>query len=112
MELKTEHTDGALVLAVGGRLDSENARQFEAAAKDAIAGTDPAVVLDLADLAYISSAGLRAVLVVAKELRGRGAKFALCALQDPVREVLQLSGFDKIVDLHDTRPAALAACAA
>lgn len=112
MDLKTESAGGALVLSVGGRLDSQNAQEFEAAARDAIAGAGPAVVLDLAELSYISSAGLRAVLVVAKELRGRGAKFALCALQDPVREVLQLSGFDKIVDVHDTRPAALAALAA
>ena len=67
------------------------------------------MVVDLAGLSYISSAGLRAVLLTAKSLSRRSAKFALCSPSKPIREVFEISGFDKIIDIHDTREAAVSA---
>ena len=60
------------------------------------------IVLDISALEYISSAGLRVVLAVAKRLSGAGGKFGLCGARGIVRETLDLAGIGSIVPVHDT----------
>ena len=108
MDIRTERTGGALIAKAEGRIDGVNARDFEEALKAAISGNDNAVVMDLEGLSYISSAGLRVILLIAKTLRKRGAEFMLCSLSDPIREVFEISGFDKIIPVHASRADALA----
>ena len=107
MELDVERQGGTLIAKATGRIDGVNASDFEQSLSSAIDDSDNAVIVDLADLSYISSAGLRAVLLTAKALSRRSAKFALCAPSKPIREVFEISGFDKIIDIHDSREAAL-----
>lgn len=57
----------------------------------------------------MSSAGLRAMLLIAKALARRNMAFALCSLTGPVAEVFHISGFDRIVTTHRSRHEALAA---
>ena len=109
MELDVERHAGTLIAKATGRIDGVNAGDFEQSLSGAIDDSDSAVIVDLADLSYISSAGLRAVLLTAKSLSRRSAKFALCAPSKPIREVFEISGFDKIIDIHDSREAALSA---
>ena len=103
MDIQTERTDGALIAKAEGRIDGVNARDFEEALTTAISGDDKAVVMDLEGLSYISSAGLRVILLIAKTLRKREADFMLCSLSDPIREVFEISGFDKIIPVHASR---------
>ncbi len=107
MEVRMERRDGALIAAPEGRLDSATAREFEGTMRATIQDDDRAVILNLSQLSYISSAGLRAVLVVAKGLWKRNAAFALCTLPDTVLEIVRLSGFDKIIQIHGTETEAL-----
>ena len=109
MEMKTEREGGALIALAEGRVDSTNARDFEDAMNAAIGEGESIVILDLTDLSYISSAGLRAVLLIGKVLWKRDAQLALCSLSAPIKEVFEISGFDKILPIHDSRAAALAA---
>ncbi len=111
MEVGVERQEGTLVAKAQGRIDGINASEFEQALRQAIAEDDKAVVLDLAELSYISSAGLRAILLIAKLLSQRGAKFGLCELSAPIREVFEISGFDKIVSIHQSRADAVSAVA-
>ena len=108
MDVTTERQEGVLTAQVGGRIDGSNVAQFEEAIRTAIDESDRAVLIDCENLGYISSAGLRAVLMTAKSLSSRNARFALCSMSDPIREVFQISGFDKIVAIHPSRAAALA----
>ena len=108
MDLTTERQDGVLSAEVSGRIDGTTATAFEQAIKTAIEETDHALILDFKNLLYISSAGLRAILLIAKNLRQRNAKFALCSMSDQIREVFEISGFDKIVSIHRSRTDALA----
>jgi len=108
MELTIERDGSAVTAKVNGRIDSTNARDFEEAIRTKIEDGDSAVIMDFENPSYISSAGLRAVLMTAKALRGRNAGLALCALSDPVREVFRISGFDSIVGIHPSRADALA----
>ncbi len=107
MDMTTERQDGVLAAAVGGRIDGTNSAEFEQALRTAVQDDDRAVIVDLEQLAYISSAGLRAVLLTAKFLSNQGAKFALCSLAAPIREVFEVSGFDKIIAIHGSRDDAL-----
>ena len=109
MDIKTERNDGTLIAKAEGRIDGVNARDFEEAMKAAINSDDSTVVIDLEGLSYISSAGLRVILLIAKTLRKRNAELSLCSLSDPIREVFEISGFDKIIPVHASREQALAA---
>lgn len=108
MDVTTERQEGVLTAQVGGRIDGSNVAQFEEAIRTAIDENDRAVLIDCENLGYISSAGLRAVLMTAKTLSNRNAKFALCSMSDPIREVFQISGFDKIVAIHPSKAEAIA----
>ena len=107
MEVRTERQDGTLVAEVEGRIDGVTARQFEDTMKSAISEEDAAVIMDLEGVSYVSSAGLRAILLIAKDLWKREAKFALCSLAEPIGEVFDMAGFDKIIKIHGTRAEAL-----
>ena len=112
MELKTERKDGALIAWANERIDGANVLEFEEAVRSSIADDDRMVVMDFEQLTYISSAGLRAVLLTAKTLWDRDAKFALCSVSPAIREIFEISGFDKIIAIHASQEDALAALAA
>ena len=101
MTLSYDRNDGFLVAEAEGRLDGSNAGEFQANLDGAIDDGDKAVVLDFTQVTYISSAGLRVVLMIAKKLERQNAKFAICGLSAPMREIFQISGFDRIIDIHE-----------
>ena len=107
-DVTTERQDGVLSARVGGRIDGSNTAEFEEAIRTAIEENDRAVIMDFEKLVYISSAGLRAILLTAKSLGNRNAKFALCSLSDQIREVFTTSGFDKVIAIHSSKAEALA----
>lgn len=92
-----------------GRVDASSAPDLEKAMMAAIAEGGEAVVLDLSRTRYMSSAGLRVVLVVARELQAREGQFAVCGLNDEVQELFEVSGFSLIVGIVADRDAAVAA---
>lgn len=109
MDLTAEWREDVLSLEVTGRIGGSSAAAFEEAMRNAIAETGRAVIVDCRELAYISSAGLRVILIAAKSAKARGAGLALCGLSEPIHEVFRISGFDRIVPIHDTSANARAA---
>lgn len=81
---------------LSGRLDGLTAPDHEKALQEVLASAGSAVTLDLADLSYVSSAGLRVLLSAAKTAKARGTSITLAHPQPAVMEVLRLSGFDTI----------------
>ncbi len=108
VNVTTERIDDVLSADVEGRIDGSNVVQFEEAVRTAIEDSDRAVIMNFENLVYISSAGLRAILLTAKSLQNRDAKLLLCSLSDRIREVFEISGFDKILPIHATKADALA----
>ena len=108
VDVITERQADVLSADVSGRIDGSNALKFEEVIRTAISESDRVVIMDFGKLIYISSAGLRVVLLTAKSLKNRDARLVLCSLPGPIREVFEISGFDKIVAIHPTRDAALA----
>ena len=109
MEIEMERQRDTLIAKTDGRVDGANAREFQAALEAAIDANERAVILDMENLSYISSAGLRVILLTAKALQGRNRKFAICSLSESIREVFEISGFDKIIPIHASELEALAA---
>ena len=106
MSLTIEKTGKATLVTLGGRLDSTNSAKVEA---DIVADTaDANVVLDVSGLDYISSAGLRVVLILAKRAKQADKRFILAGLQPHIRDVFDISGFLTILDTVDNRDTALA----
>jgi anti-anti-sigma factor len=100
--------DGATVVAVSGRLDGTGAPGLEAHCLTLIKDGTTRLALDLAAVDYISSAGLRSLLVIAKSVKAAHGALALCCLAPMVREVMAISCFDRILMIVDDRTAALA----
>ena len=103
MDLNIERSGELLISTPSGRLDGTNSRKFEESLKSEISGSKCSVVLDFKDLNYISSAGLRAILLIAKSVRADNTNLALCSLSDNIREVFEISGFDRIIPIHKSR---------
>lgn len=108
MEISTRLHDEAIVIAVSGRVDSGTAAQFEAQILELIAGGHLRIVIDLGDLDYIGSTGLRALLVAGKRLKPQGGRLLLAAPRELVRQVLQISGFSGMFETYATAEEALA----
>lgn len=108
MEIREQSQGNIIILEPVGRLDSLSCREFEARLLAALEQCG-SVVVDCAALDYISSAGLRALLVAAKRNRTSGGRLVLATLRDSIREVFDISGFTTIFAIHPTAAAAVAA---
>ena len=111
MDIKTFVERDILVVEATGRLDAVTAPAYVERLRKELGGGARRVVVDCAGVEYVSSAGLRAILTISKELAGKGGAEAFCGLREQVREVFRISGFLTIISVHDTRDAALAALA-
>ena len=109
MAINAERQGDTLVAKAEGRIDGTNAREFQDDLDSVIEEGDRTVILNFEDLMYISSAGIRVVLMTAKTLQRREARFALCSLSEPVREIFEVSGFDKIIPIHASQADAISA---
>lgn len=107
MKLSIEKQDPMAIVALNGRLDAAGAPELETRGKALIQEGSNRLLLDFAQVEYVSSAGLRSLLVLAKAVKSAGGALALCGLVPAVRDVMTISGFDNILPLAADRPAAL-----
>ncbi|HOW65627.1 MAG TPA: STAS domain-containing protein [Candidatus Paceibacterota bacterium] len=107
MDISTEKLSHAAIVRAIGRLDAAGAPMVEASCRALIQEKPKYLLLDMAAVNYVSSAGLRSLLVLAKAMKAAGGTLVLCSLTPSVREVMCLSGFDNILTLAADRSAAL-----
>ncbi|MBL8583643.1 MAG: STAS domain-containing protein [Rhizobiaceae bacterium] len=110
MEIETLDIEGIAVVAPAGRIDSNTAAEAEAAIMPLFA-TARAIVIDFGKLSYISSAGLRVLLIAAKASKSRNVPLVLCGLSKPVHDVLRMGNFTKLFAIHEDRTRAVLALA-
>ncbi|KAA0582606.1 STAS domain-containing protein [Azospirillum sp. Sh1] len=109
MNITEQSVNGVTVLRAEGRIDSGNAGEFESALLSAIGAEGTRLVVDMAQLSYISSAGLRCLLVAAKAARTKRGSIALSAMAPHIREVFDVSGFSSLFEIHADAAAAVTA---
>lgn len=98
-----------LVCRLSGRLDALGADALAAELMPLLEGPKRRVLLNLEELGYISSIGLRVLVRAAKTVKAGGGMLKLCSAPATVRKVLEISGMDQLLDLRDSESAAIAA---
>jgi anti-sigma B factor antagonist len=112
MDISERRTADIVTLGLSGKLDTTTAKTFEERILALIESGDRRFIVDLAQLDYISSAGLRVFLLAAKRLEGWKGKLVLCSLKDPVREVFDIAGFSTIFSLYGSHHEAISGLSA
>lgn len=102
MKLAIEEFNDARQVFVAGKINSLMAPEFEKALDEAICGEPKHLIVNLKDVDYLSSAGLRCILVIARRLDKNKRKLAFVGAQELVVEVIRLTGVDKIYPLCAT----------
>jgi|EndMetStandDraft_4_1072995.scaffolds.fasta_scaffold393000_2 anti-anti-sigma factor len=104
MELFQSTSDnGILTLTMSGRLDADTTAAFGDMLNGCIDRGERRIILDLSGVDYVSSVGLRALIVAAKRLGGLSGKIVLCAPQDRILKLLEIAGFTSIFTITSTR---------
>ena len=109
MEIMLRREPDAVVGSLKGRLDAVTAPEFDSWFAGRLQAGEHRLVLDMAGLEYISSAGLRSLLAAAKQIKAAQGAVALCGLSGTVAEVFRMSGFLTIFKVTDTPEEALGA---
>jgi anti-anti-sigma factor len=100
---------GLIIVQPHGKLDTLTAKTFEQHMQRHVDESSGPLLVDMREIDYVSSFGLRSILILAKKLAPFGRKFVLFSPNPSVYDVLRVSGFLKIVTVTETREAALAA---
>ncbi len=108
MEIIKSKNGEVAALSVSGRLDASTASELEKSLIDLFDAGEKFFLVDFAGLEYISSVGLRVLLMSAKKAKAAGGKVVLSGLQEHVSEVFEIAGFTAIFEIFDDSDAALA----
>jgi stage II sporulation protein AA (anti-sigma F factor antagonist) len=107
MEIMQSQSGGAVVLFLSGRVNSANASELEARLQSLAGSGCRAIVLDLAGLDHMTSAGFRCLLRAERQAAETSGRLVLCGLHDLVRELFEISGLLGIFTVTDTREEAI-----
>lgn len=99
--------DGVSIIRLGGYLDAHTAPQFEASIEEEMGAGHHRIVVDCAELTYISSAGLGVFMSFIEEARELGGDIKVCALQPKVESVFEVLGFTEIFDITENAESAV-----
>jgi len=107
MEISKKKEKNVLVISISGRIDAVTAPDFEKNLMESIRDGEKILLLLMNKLEYISSAGLRSILAIAKVLKTKEGKLVFAGLQGPVKDVFKISGFGSIFTIFDNEEEAL-----
>lgn len=107
MDIVMKKEERALIVSLKGKMDAATAPELEKKITDLIADGEKCFVIDLQDLDYISSVGLRVFLVIAKKMKTLNGQVLISNLKGVVKEVFSISGFSSIMKIYGTKEEAL-----
>ncbi len=97
MEITADEKQGITIIKLQGRMDATTVASFEDVCRTKLEEGFLKIAVDLSELEYISSAGLRGILIMEKLSRTKGGKIGFCSLKEMVEEVFKISGFNSIL---------------
>ena len=112
MECKIRNVANVVILEIDGRVDHGTAPAFGSVLLPQVegcSGEDKKLVLDMSRVTYMSSAGLRVLMIAAKGCRKQAGRIVLAALQPTIQEVFKIGRFDMVLETFPTVRDALAA---
>ena len=109
MNINAERKGQTLIVRPAGKIEGTNADDFHQELMGTLNETDQAVILNLRQITYISSAGLRIIAMANNHAQANSMSFMLCNPNVPVRAVFTTSGLDRLIPIHETEHEALSA---
>lgn len=104
---KPELEGDVLVVEVEGRVDAVTTPQIEKILQGYLSGGQKKLLIDMQHVDYLSSAGMRLLLSLAKKLQSLQGKLVICSIAENVLEVIKMAGFHLILTIAPTRQAGL-----
>jgi len=100
MEINEQKTDQCTIISISGRLDTTNYNQLETKLMGLIDQHHDRILVECSKMDYISSSGLRILLMALKKINQSKGRFVLCGLQENIQEIFEISGFTSIFEIH------------
>ena len=107
MEIRIKEIGDIRVVNIVGQLDTSTSPEAEAEIGKLLDDAQKKIIINLEELSYLSSSGLRVFLGTAKKLMATGGTVKLCCPNDVVNEILEISGFNTILDVRNTEEEAI-----
>jgi anti-anti-sigma factor len=107
MTITEERSGEVSVLGLAGRLDSEGSQMLLGKITQVVDGGARNLLLDLSAVTYVSSAGLRTVVMAAKRLANSGGKLVLAGMNTQIQRIFEISGLTSVLAVHPTKAEAL-----
>ena len=107
MEVNKREADETTIIMLDGRLDTNTTAGAQAQIEEFLDAGSASVLLNCEQLEFISSAGLRMMLAIAKRLTASNGELKVCALNETVREVFEISGFTSLLSVFSSEAEAL-----
>ena len=107
LEIRQEKSAGKVIIHLSGRLDSNTSSQLEKVTLSLIESGETSLIIDFQELEYLSSAGLRVLLITLKKITKLKGELIICNLREFIYEVFKISGFTSIFNIAESLEAAL-----
>jgi anti-sigma B factor antagonist len=107
MEIIESKSGNFTIVELNGRLDTTNYSQVEKKLLEMVEKGENKILVDFKNLEYISSSGLRVLLMILKKVTSLKGAFPLCSLNDNIKQIFDISGFTNIFTIYSNREEAL-----
>jgi anti-anti-sigma factor len=109
MEISEQRQGDIIVLIPVGRINNDTSATFQPKLLDSVGSAGSKVLIDFSRVEYISSAGLRALMMASKQSKATNGRLAVAGLTPMVKEIFAISRFSLVVQVFDTTAEAIKA---
>lgn len=107
MNITVAKVDETNIVGIEGRLDTTNYSELESSLAGLTAQNEKRILLDLSKMDYISSSGLRILLMYLKKMKAVEGRFMLSGMSQEIKEIFEISGFINIFEIYDDQESAI-----
>lgn len=107
MNIDVSKSGNTVVVNIEGRLDTTNYNELETQLAAVLERNGNMILLDISKLEYVSSSGLRILLMYLKKVKALQGRFMLCGMSPEIRKIFEISGFINIFEVYKNREDAL-----
>lgn len=102
MEVLVEEKGEVIVVKIEGRVDAATSPQLEKKLNSIIDSGYFKLILNFADVDYLSSAGMRLMLAITKKLKSLEGKLVACNMNEEIMEIIKMAGFQNVIEIYPT----------
>jgi anti-sigma B factor antagonist len=107
MEITEKNTEKCMIIGIQGRLDTISSTVFEKRLTELLDNQITRILVNCSQMEYISSSGLRTLLIAQKRITPANGKFVICGMSENIHEIFAISGFTQIFEIYPGEEEAL-----